>query len=198
MVLGLVGLVRNLGLVHGAVPTRRRALGLGLGALLSVLAACGGGGGGGQDDPSPAAPATTTTVVPVPVRAERVQACTLLTSAEIQAAVGAAPAGEGTPLAAAVPHICRWRLSGSPSGRTFALAINPASALPADDAAPSLRATPVAGLGDRAEFAADTSQATLIVFIDDTLVSMACACPPTLPTQARLVGLAQTVLSRLE
>lgn len=170
-------------------------MGLGAGLLL-LTAACGGGGGGG-DGPEPARQSASTTVAPVPARTERVQACTLLTTAEIQAAIGSAPVGEGAPIAPPVTHICRWRLTGT--GRTFALAVNPASAVPADDDdAPDLQTIRVTGVGDRAEFASNSSQASLMVHVGDTVVSMACACAPALPTQARLVGLAQTVLSRLE
>lgn|GEM_PF-5739870 len=187
-------------LAHATLSTRRRSAGLGAGLLLLATACGGGGGGGGGDKAAPQAAAkaaSSTTLGSVVPRSERVQACTLLTNAEIQAAIGSAPVGEGAPLAAAVPHICRWKLSGT--GRTFAVAVNPASAVPtgADDA-PAIKTTPVAGVGDKAEFWANTSQSSLVVHLGDTVISMACACPPTLPTQAKLAGLGQLVVNRLK
>ncbi len=164
--------------------------------LLSVLAACGGGGGGGGDEAAgdqAGAPTveSSTTVATFVIRADRVKACGLVTSAEIQTAIGTAPVGEGAPLTKSVTHICRWKLSGT--GKSFALAVNPESAAPVSPVTGGVR---VSGVGDRAEFSATSTQAYLLVHVGDEILSIACVCSPV-PAQAKLVDLARTAITRL-
>lgn len=191
-------LTGNSSLTPAPAPPRRRATGL-VAGLLTALVACGGGGSGGQPAADP--PPATVGAEPAPAAASapvaRVQACTLLTAAEITAAIGSAPVGEGAPIAKAIPHVCRWKLTGT--DRSFAVAVNPASAIPADgDHAPGgSAAVRVPGIGDRAEFTAGSAQSDLLVHVGDRVFSMACACPPNLPGQTALVALARTALSRL-
>jgi hypothetical protein len=170
---------------------------------LALLGSACGGGGGSDAKPTAAAGPVASTTVPagVPTGIARVDACALLTTAEVKAGIGSTPVADGAPLVPTLIQICRWKLTAD-GARAFAIAVNPEAAVSAasaadPDEAPTVKPTPVAGLGDKAEFVLGKDRASLSVHVGDSVLSMACVCAPTMPTQAQLVGLAKTALSRL-
>ncbi len=104
------------------------------------------------------------TVVLSPARAAKNDACSLLTSAEVGAALGTA-AGAGEPITPTDHNVCTWR---APDGRSWVTLL--LQTLQAFDGGKKLAAmsnrvavTPVAALGDGAYFLAIGDQVGLIV-----------------------------------
>jgi hypothetical protein len=149
-------------MVPATAESRRRHLSWRVAALLTVSvigAGCGSAPTGGFLSPAAApaaAAASTSPAAPAPVAsqsaASAMDPCTLLTQAEVSAALGVV-AGQGT--TAADPRQCTWLpAAAGPPGQQASVTINAATALSQLCAATSTGgSTPVQGVGDAACFA---------------------------------------------
>jgi len=110
-----------------------------------TLAACGG-------QPRTAPPAASPAATAAPAPAASIDACSLLTRQEVEAALGKA-VGEGTPETTPPVFGCRWAVPASFDGASITVVIydSPAQALAAFETALKINNyDQVAGVGDRA------------------------------------------------
>ena len=121
--------------------------------------------------------------------------CSLLTTAEVSAALGAA-AGEGK---AVTPKLCQWAANGG--WQKVALTLSDAhrfayAKMPVNS--PSITKTPVSGVGDEAVYGTTAGQAASItVKKGDSYFSVSLMGVPMSKAQVAATQLAQEVLAKL-
>ena len=191
---------------------KRRRTGLVMIALSGVVLAggCGGGGDGGENPTGAGSPAKTQGKPKSGggggVNLQTLNACTLLTSGELQAAVGTAPADAGTSKNVGASHSCTWQL---PQGSYFLLQVlvyaGPSTARAGYESIAGTLGrggTPVTGVGEKAVFKTGRSlgsnTADLYVLSGGTSLALHHDSEGTTSSQAQLSQLATKALDRMK